>query len=167
MTTFEKKLLPGGCRLKLARGNMWTTYADCYVVTTNQYVTVKGKLVMGRGAAWQARDMFPGLDINLGILINHYAGTPYSLLCAGKFMLPPPHSREAAIWAFQVKTHFRDEARLDLIQSSSRALTAIAKHDKNLIWHLNFPGIGNGRLNRKDVLPLLQDLPDNVTVWEL
>jgi len=31
---------------------------------------------------------------------------------------------------------------------------------------MNFPGIGNGRLDRADVLPLLMDLPETVTIWE-
>jgi len=31
---------------------------------------------------------------------------------------------------------------------------------------LNFPGIGNGKLPRHQVLYLLEDLPDNIHVWE-
>jgi hypothetical protein len=30
---------------------------------------------------------------------------------------------------------------------------------------VNFPGIGNGRLRREAVLPIVQ-LPDQVTIWE-
>jgi hypothetical protein len=32
--------------------------------------------------------------------------------------------------------------------------------------HLNYPGIGNGRLRREDVLPIIALLPDQVTIWE-
>ena len=31
---------------------------------------------------------------------------------------------------------------------------------------LNFPGIGHGRLERDEVLPIIKLLPDSVEVWE-
>jgi len=69
---------------------------------------------------------------------------------------------------FQVKYKYYEAANLKLIK------LAVAKlHNRatcgwsKLQISLNFPGIGNGRLDRDRVLPLLQRLPDNVTVWEL
>jgi hypothetical protein len=175
--------------MKLAKGNMWATRADAYVITTNQTVTIAGKVVMGRGAARQARDMWPGLDSHIGNWIRnhhnprHFPDTvPYYLMYAGLWRWPnpgagtptqaertlPPYAGYIKLYAFQVKNHYRDLARLDLIESAVRMLDNTARRLRPKdSYSLNFPGIGNGGLPRSAVLPLLQVLPDNITVWEL
>ena len=37
----------------------------------------------------------------------------------------------------------------------------------NFAIHMNFPGIGNGKLIPEDVMPIIKDLPDNVKVYYL
>jgi hypothetical protein len=159
--------------MKLAKGNMFNTPTNVYCVTTNQYVTVNGRVVMGRGAAFTAKTLFHGLDYTLGGRIMRHQhsnpGTPYYLLYAGEWVrYYGDVSRGVRIYGFQVKNHFRDDAKLDLIAHSANMLhvvaTALRPQDT---YSLNFPGIGNGRLSRKQVMPLLETLPDNVTVWEL
>jgi hypothetical protein len=143
-------------------GDMWTAYdeADLYLITTNSTIT-DGALIMGRGIARQARDRFPGLDKALGRQILNTCGSlrQYGLLVS-------PRWPEAKLGAFQVKTHYDKPASLALIQHSTAALQAwCAAHPTALVC-LNFPGVGNGRLPRDQVLPIIQLLPANVIIWE-
>lgn len=144
--------------MKLAYGNMWDAYeeADLFLITTNSFIKRNGALVMGAGIAKQARDMFSGLDLALGQRIDHLG--LYGLLISENYP-------ERKLGAFQVKRHWKDTASLDIIEKSTSMLNHIAPND-GLQIHLNFPGIGNGKLNRKAVLPLLEKLSGSVTIWE-
>ena len=116
---------------------------------------------MGRGIARQAKERFPGLDVVLGGHIQALCGNQgiYGLLVS-------PRWPAAKLGAFQVKQHYSQPASLELIRRSTTALCAwCAKHPDALV-HLNFPGIGNGRLLREDVLPIIAQLPNQVTIWE-
>lgn len=118
---------------------------------------------MGRGIAKQVKDMFPDIDLAFGENIRCLGleGKKYGIICCTKY----PN-----ISAFQVKYHWADEADLDLIAVSVATLIVEAeinlKCDPDWTAFLNFPGIGNGRLKREDVLPLVEKLPDCITVWE-
>lgn len=140
-------------------GNMWDAYptADLFVITTNSFITKDGRLVMGRGIAREACTRFPGLDTRLAEAIRKHCRHlhEYNLVI-------DPQTRIAA---FQVKYHWADMATPRLIRASAIALRNLVA-GRPLHVHLNFPGIGNGRLNRDDVLPLLIDLPETVTIWE-
>jgi hypothetical protein len=150
---------------------MWTAYenADLFLVTTNSTLK-KGThaLVMGRGIARQARDRFPGLDAALGKQILNICGNQgrYGLLIS-------PRWPEARLGAFQactersrnVKRHYSQPASLGLIRRSTTALCAWCTEHPTAIVAVNYPGIGNGRLRSKDVLPIIAQLPDQVTVW--
>jgi hypothetical protein len=147
---------------------------------------------MGRGAAALMRDVFPGCNQEFGKLILHHAVTIYAVkmnysliydtegnqrpsrsVCPdyGIVFYDWPHEDDAndiTIGLFQVKDHWANKATLELIATSVDILRKLAKTDwKDKKISLNFPGIGNGKLDRKDVLPLLHKLPDNVTIWEL
>lgn len=144
-------------------GNMWTAFDETalFLLTTNSTVKRNGALVMGRGIARQARDRFPGLDAALGKRIKNVCGSQgqYGLLVS-------PRWPKAKLGAFQVKRHYSQPASLDLIRQSTAALCAwCAKHPAATVA-VNFPGIGNGRLRREDVLPIIMQLPDQVTIWE-
>ena len=125
------------------------------IVTTNSFLTNKKKLVMGRGAACQLKMKVPGIDKIFGEMIHETCGHlgRYGLLFNGKY------------GAFQVKYRFDEKADLDLIKFSMEILTWVAQRDR-YIYSINFPGIGNGKLEKDDVKPLLDILPDNVYVWE-
>ncbi|MCI0575356.1 MAG: hypothetical protein L0331_04015, partial [Chloroflexi bacterium] len=143
-------------------GDMWTAYdkADLFLITTNSTIH-SGALIMGRGIARQARDRFPGLDKALGQQILNTCGYlgQYGLLIS-------PRWPEAKLGAFQVKTHYDKPADLALIEHSTAALQAwCAAHPAALVC-LNFPGIGNGRLPREQVLLIVEQLPPNVTIWD-
>jgi hypothetical protein len=144
-------------------GDMWTVYptTDLFLITTNSTLRRDGALVMGRGIARQARDRFPGLDKVLGQHILNLCGNEgeYGLLIS-------PRWPEAKLGVFQVKRHYSHAASVELIQHSTNALCAWCTEQPKAIVVLNFPGIGNGRLPRTAVLPILQQLPDTVTIWE-
>lgn len=147
--------------MKLKTGDMWKVYdeADMFLITTNSFIKQNGALVMGAGIAKQARDKFPGIDLALGSRIQHL-GT-YGLLLSENWP-------ERKLGAFQVKLHFKDSASLQLIEYSCKILTNFIvynglEHDK---IHLNFPGIGNGKLEIEDVFPIVEKLPDCVTLWQ-
>ncbi|MGB4870063.1 MAG: hypothetical protein WBP47_08435 [Candidatus Promineifilaceae bacterium] len=145
-------------------GDMWTAYetAGLFLITTNSTLTTDGRLVMGRGIARQARDRFPGLDAALGAQIRTVCGSGgfYGLLISRRWPA-------AKLAAFQVKYHWRGPADFSLITRSAIALTWWARYHADCPICLNFPGIGNGGLARTAVLPLLAELPDNVTIWEV
>ena len=144
-------------------GDMWTAYAaaDLFLITTNATITVQGALVMGRGIARQAKERFPGLDIALGGYIQALCGNQgiYGLLVG-------PRWPAAKLGAFQVKQHYSQPASLKLIRRSTAALYAWCTEHPDAIVHLNYPGIGYGRLRRENVLPIIAQLPDQVTIWE-
>ena len=116
---------------------------------------------MGRGIARQARDRFPGLDLALGRDIATVCGHlgHYHLLLS-------PRWPAAKLGAFQVKTHYARPASPALIRQSAIALLSWCEEHPGAVVHLNYPGIGNGRLRRGDVLPIVARLPDQVAIWE-
>jgi len=147
----------------LKQGDMFKAVVDVLLVTTNAYVRNDGCLVMGRGAAFQMTQLYPWTHKEFGKLVTDWAerhpNMPYGVLAS---ML----QQKPVLGIFQVKHHFMDEASPDLIANSVKQLVMWATHSPNTRFAVNFPGIGNGRLRRKDVLPLLAPLPDNVEVWE-
>ena len=126
------------------------------IVTTNSFLTSEIKLVMGRGAAWMLKMKVPGIDRVFGKMIHETCGHlgRYGLLF---------HQRYGAL---QVKYRFNEKAKVELIEFSLRKLTEIAKESPESKFNVNYPGIGNGGLNKQEVRPLLDLLPDNVYVWE-
>lgn len=138
-------------------GDMWSVFdeVDYFVITTNSIVKNNGALVMGAGIAKQVRDKWPGIDVEIGDAIEKICGSggKYGLLLGNK------------IGVFQVKYHFKDMANLDLIKRSALDLEEYARTNPDKTYALNYPGIGNGRLKRWAVDPLLENLPDNVQIW--
>jgi hypothetical protein len=152
--------------MKLARGNMFLHPADLILVTTNSYVRSNGTLVMGRGAAAQVRQFLPGAEAIFGSLVQSVTkGQVFANY--GVLVEPIPPTRKYALryGIFQVKYHWGKPAIPDLISYSCTKLQEISHLYPSI--SLNFPGIGNGGLGRDEVLPLIEGLPGNVTVWEL
>ena len=53
-----------------------------------------------------------------------------------------------------------------IIEKATELLNLLAENRPEQRWDINFPGIGNGYLKREDVLKIIENLPDNVYVWE-
>ncbi|WP_420640503.1 hypothetical protein [Candidatus Leptofilum sp.] len=145
------------------RGDMWTVFAtaDLFLITTNSTIRQDGALVMGRGIAKQARDRFPGLAASLGRHILNTCGRlgDYGLLVS-------PRWPAAKLGAFQVKLYYSQPASLELIRHSTAIFCAWCAVHPDAKVVLNYPGIGNGRFRREVVLPIIAQLPEQVTIWE-
>lgn len=127
-----------------------------FLFTSNPIVNSRGLAVMGRGIAKQIADKYPQVQREFGDYLK-FSGPDFSCdrLCVVGNQL---------VGFFMVKDHWRSPARLDIISDSVDELEAMT-NDYDRI-DLNFPGIGNGKLTREAVLPIIQFLPDNVHVWE-
>lgn len=151
-------------------GNMFDHQheATVLVVTTNNTITSKGKLVMGKGAAKQLRDALPGIDFELGQKITSLK--KWSAKEDYLFITHLYNSR--IIGLLQVKRHFRDAADFDLIAASLDMFKYYARGMRGSCpdckIFINFPGIGAGKLANKEseILKILKKLPDNVHVWK-
>jgi len=145
-------------------GNMWKEYeeSDFFCITTNSYIRKNGALAMGRGVALEAKNRFPKLPFIFGKRIKHMS--EYYLIDSFENKLLEEKTR---IMAFQVKTHYLDNAEHELIRKSTEELAKLAKTFSKKRFDLNFPGIGYGRLTEKEVLPIIETLPDNVNIWKL
>lgn len=142
-------------------GNMWDVFeeADLWLFTGNSYITRDGRLVMGKGIAKQVLDKFPGVDGYFGGIIPHLG--KYGV---ERCMIPNVYPYQLGV--FQVKTNFKYAATPDLIRLSCQVLVgAHIRHHPNMVVHMNYPGIGNGRLSIETVRPIISILPDNVHVW--
>jgi len=133
---------------------------DFVLVTTNSFVRKDGNLVMGRGAAYTASQLDPRTPRVYGQAITSmgkHMGV-YGLL----------HNYNSDFGLFQVKRHWSDDASTRLITYSAQCLAFHAEESQAARWALNYPGIGNGRLTRDLIDPILSrflgDL-SNVDVW--
>lgn len=127
------------------------------IITTNAIVKNNGALVMGAGIAKTVRDSYPGIDRQFGSWIKHNMDSDKVY----GFLFNPDED----IAIFQVKKHYADNADLGLIEHSTNMLKAVALEYPDSTFHLNYPGIGNGKLSIGDVQPIIERLPDNVVVW--
>ncbi len=118
---------------------------------------------MGAGIAKEARDRLPEIDQDLAKAIQAKSSFfPHRL----KRSLQIKDCVAQMIVGFQVKTHYKDKANLNLIRESCLALFGEILDRPRVIVALNFPGIGYGGLSRDKVLPIISLLPDNVEIWE-
>jgi len=137
----------------------WAT-PDLYLFTGNRYITAKGKLVMGRGAALQCRDTYPGVDKDLANKMSK------NKLSSNYFIIFTQLDKDQYLGVFQVKNNFADKAELEIIKRSTKILTQYAIKKPHLNFHMNFPGIGYGGLPYESILPIMQELPDNVILYK-
>ena len=147
----------------LERGNMWDAFGrGIFMITTNPIQRKDGAVVMGRGIALQAKTRFPQLPYDFGKILtqNFQQDTPKYAGLIGKYSI-----HEIPIWYFMVKSHWANNADLYIISESIKDLAETLKNPQVRV-DLNFPGIGNGKLKREEVLPLLEQLPDNIHIWE-
>lgn len=139
----------------LEKGDMWDAFGKgIFMITTNPIRRKDGAVVMGRGIALQAKTKYPQLPFDFGERLVESEFRNIGMI--GEYDNVP-------VWWFMVKDHWANNADLMIINQSVELLQHIKK---DIRVDLNFPGIGNGKLKKEDVLPLLEDLPDNIHVWE-
>lgn len=137
---------------------MWDVFhdTDVFMITTNPIRRTDGAVVMGRGIALEAKTRYPQLPYDFGYNLERYGN---------KFVGKIGEYDGTPIWYFMVKDNWKYDADFGIISSSIWTMKEHFK-DSNKHIDLNFPGIGNGRLPRDRVLYLLEDLPDNIHIWE-
>ena len=138
-------------------GNLWDSSIACdlRVITTNGATRKDGAAIMGRGCALEARNRFPGIDVELGWLITTHGNRVM------RFKKEFSHGG-ARIASFPVKDHWKDAADPVLIRRSARQLIALAdkfSYTTNIL--IPRPGCGNGKLSWKQVRPILSEVLDN------
>lgn len=166
--------------MRIFHGDMWN-YSKKFsenqflmVVTTNGIVkdvfvpnsTIKNKpeLVMGKGAAKQAVERYPGLARQAGAKVIGFGKCLNSETGLWLYGFLPITNH---IGIFQVKYCYSLNARLSLIGYSVTMLNAYLSY-KESWFHIimNFPGIGFGGLTKEEVFPIIAELDDRVTVCE-
>lgn len=143
----------------LRKGNMWSVYGktNLFCITTNSTLNKKGELVMGAGIALQAKNRMPELPFLAGRLVKEH-GDEYGLLICSP-------SAEQVMGLFQTKKDWRQQSDLYLIMIGVHKLLHFLKQYPDIRVDMPFPGIGNGGLSPKVVLPTIENLPNNVNVW--
>lgn len=117
---------------------------------------------MGRGAAAEMRKHFPYAETTFGALVKkHAVKDEHGYLRYGVLLFETMRKPRWGI--FQVKHYWGKPAIPELIVYSVDCLCYIAARYESI--SLNYPGIDNGGLTREAVEPLIERLPDNVTVW--
>ncbi len=161
----------------LKYGDMWSAWdkANLFLITTNACIELDYRLVMGAGIAKQARDRWPGIDMRIGTALRGraerktdftYGGRSYTLLEPEYNLLISADWPRLRLGLFQVKRHFHIGASIGIITQSAAELALWCSTRPDAQVHLNFPGIGNGRLEKDAVLPIIEKLPDSVHVWQ-
>ena len=146
------------------QGDMWSVWesADLFVITTNSTLRADGALVMGRGIAGRRATAFPRHRCCSGPGYRSDIRQRWRLRPAGQ-----PIMADRQTGCLQVKRDWRDTAALDLIRRSTALLVTWCSAHPDSQVHLNLPGIGNGRLSRDVVIPIISALPETVTIWEM
>lgn len=120
-------------------GDLWEYPADIRVITTNGDVNRFGQAVMGRGVALQAKQRYPNIEKALAYCLSKY----------GLRVVMLRHD----LFAFPVKRHWHEKARLSLIRRSAQELVSMT--DRTQVVVLPRPGCGNGGLSWEDVKPVI------------
>lgn len=155
-------------KMKREIGNMFDTIGaivggnHMLLATGNSFIRQDGCLVMGRGAARQLALRYPHIPRLFGRRITHLS----------KYLIVTEPSHQYAhpwLGVLQVKYHFKDMADMDLLSESISALKMTANTLPHFRIDINYPGIGNGCISAasdlKQIVHLLNSLPDNVHVW--
>ena len=111
------------------------------VFTSNGIVKFNDELVMGAGIALAFRNKFPTLARTLGRLVRAGGNHVYV-------------AEELGVASFPTKEHFKDPSILALIEQSCKELV-----EKSVDWDIVLlprPGTQNGKLDWKDVKPILE-----------
>jgi len=151
--------------------DMFDEERDVLIITTNSYINKKEELVMGRGIALQLTQKYHQVKKVAGEIIKRKYGhlSKYGFLFLSLY--DKQGNFEEDVGLFQVKYHFKDRANIELIKYSTKIMQEklqdiFRTHYKYLKFAMNFPGIGYGGLNREDVFPIINSLPDNFYIYE-
>jgi len=134
--------------VKVIKGNIWDYWKKGYwiVIPTNGTIKKNGECVMGRGLALQAKNLYKGLPKMLGSDIKKFGNFPHCY-------------KEYHIITFPVKYNYWEKADLKLIELSANLINKLTSLSDDKIA-LPKVGCGNGKLNWKEVEPILDKYLD-------
>lgn len=118
--------------------DLWEVPADARCITTNGYRKKNGAAVMGRGCAYEAKTLIPGIDRFLGHKLGAIGNHVHFLI---------NHDIYGDIYSFPVKHHWRHNADWGLVKRSTKELIAIADEMSYPKIVIPRPGCGNGNLD--------------------
>lgn len=156
--------------MKKVKGDIWDLAETHWlVVPVNAGWRADGTNVMGRGLAKQAAARFPELPLEYGRACRDMkrAGNPNNLyICLNRrLILFPVKPLNAAA----PHLSWRQEASIDLIRRSCESLGEWMEAAEWPLVAMPTVGCGNGQLNPKHVLPVLDEFfqdCDNVVLVE-
>lgn len=134
--------------MREVKGNIWSY--PIVVITTNGDVNRFGEAVMGRGTALQAKSKYLDIAKELGGWLVEHGNIPRCFVYEDRIIFTLP-----------VKHHWYEKADLGLIEQSIKIL--VTKID---VWGIEEvalprPGCGNGKLNWKEVCPVIEPYLDD------
>lgn len=130
-------------------GDLWTYPSQYIAITTNGIVSdLTNELIMGKGVALKAKELFPELPKILGKYVSTYGNRAFIV-------------KEHKIITFPTKYHWRDNSSLLLIEKSAKEVVEIV--DKYKIQSIACPrfGCGNGGLDWKTVKKWVANILDD------
>ncbi len=139
-------------RLSYCRGLVGN---NIYLFTANSVIRGNGNLVMGAGCAKTVKTTYKGIDILFGKQIENLS----------VFNLKFVQWNGQWIGAFQTKINWQDSSPMDVVQGSIDQLLHVAIRRPNYTFHLPCPAVNHGGKSEKEIVPLLEKLPDNVIVY--
>lgn len=146
--------------MQMRTGDMWSVQgeADLFLFTSNAVINSKNELVMGAGFALEVKRRYPYLAREMAGLVISYSNKRrwYGVI----------RSLRCNLGAFQTKVEWKHNSIPELISfSTDRLIREVETFNLKRV-HLNFPGIGQGALPEDIILPIIQRLPDEVTIWK-
>ncbi len=158
MKAFSKReslAIPKGGAMTIFKTGSLLSAPGIKIVTASSFLTSEKKLFMGRGLARDLRIKVPGIDKIFGGMILENCGHlgRYGLLIYERWGI------------LQVRCSFNEKPDLGLISFGIKGLKEFAE-ETGYIIHLEYPGIEDGELSKEEVGPILDNLPNNVHVWE-
>jgi len=149
--------------MELGFGNMFDSAGDRDAVfaTGNSFIRRDGRLVMGAGAALQMAKRWRQAPWLFGQKVKASCGN------LGRYGILAHELDSRWIGLFQTKISYSGQSTIDIIRFSTDKLIEWASEHDDIMIHVNYPGIGLGRLSVNDVYPIIEELPDNVVVWSI
>lgn len=145
--------------MKIVNRNIWDDVdeLDYIGVTTNSTLKKTGDLVMGAGIAKEAKKRYPECPKFFGEIVKKRNAENgfYGMIIYNK------------IFALQTKVHWRDKSPIEVVEKSLAMLSVAAGAAPHMKIGIPFPAINNGGRSVEDIMPLLQKLPDNITVYKI
>ncbi|KKN23705.1 hypothetical protein LCGC14_0902300 [marine sediment metagenome] len=136
--------------MREVKGNIWDFYdrGGWITIPTNGSTRNDGKAVMGRGLALQANQRFKGFAGGLGHFLKDHGNVSHVNYIYRAITFP-------------VKHHWMDIADINLIEVSALTLPGILDRVELKEIYMVRVGCGNGKLDWKDVKPILEKYLDD------